>query len=165
MADALARPQPNLFYCTTEPEQGPGGSRESEAPLFVIQKMQNELRRWHLRVEVGDRLRSWVVPRGVSKDPDDRRIAIPTTPSEEVPDPAGSEAGRVWDTGPYTNLRIGATGAPIPLEDQIRSGHAILWLHGERIQGGYALIRAEAGLDGLWLLVKLHDDEGPAGPG
>ncbi|HSM04042.1 MAG TPA: DNA polymerase ligase N-terminal domain-containing protein [Longimicrobiales bacterium] len=159
MAEPTVPRQRNRFSYSLEDSAGP-------SPIFVIQKQTSHLRRWHLRVEVGDRLQSWIVPRGMGEEPMDRRIAIPNgdapLPSQRA-EASGGEA-RVWDTGPYTNLRIGGDGRPVPLEDQLRAGHAILWLHGERIQGGYALIRAEAGLDGRWLLVRLHD-EARAEPG
>lgn len=41
-------------------------------------------------------------------------------------------------------------------------GHATIWLHGEKLAGGYVLTRMESGDDERWLLVKMDDDEADA---
>ncbi|MGD8634574.1 MAG: hypothetical protein PVF85_13455, partial [Anaerolineales bacterium] len=37
-----------------------------------------------------------------------------------------------------------------------------IWLEGEKLSGGYALIRTEKGEDARWLLIKMDDDEADA---
>jgi DNA ligase D-like protein (predicted 3'-phosphoesterase) len=166
MTDPARRPPERRSSCTLTGSDS--AAHPERTPVFVLQKRASHLRRWRLRVEVGERLRSWIVPRGVGREPDERRIALPTADEpilsrEPGADPLEDDE-EVWDSGPYTNLRVGVDGRPVPLEEQLRAGHAVLWLHGDRIQGGYALIRAEAGRDGRWLLVKLDDDDETGSP-
>lgn len=64
------------FHRTGEPEgrRATGG----EEPRFVVQI--HDARRMHFdfRLQVGDVLKSWSVPKGPSADPRDKRLAVPT---------------------------------------------------------------------------------------
>jgi hypothetical protein len=44
------------------------------------------------------------------------------------------------------------------IERALRDGHAVIRLHGEKLQGDYLLQRTSGGDDEKWLLVKLDDD-------
>ncbi len=152
---------------------GTGGRPDATDPIFVIQEHRASSHHFDLRIQVGDVLKSWAVPKGPSTDPSDKRLAIPT---EDHPldyadfegvipeDEYGGGVVLVWDAGPYENLKHDDGGDPVPLEDQLEDGHLTVWLHGEKIKGGIALTRIapgddEQGDDERWLLVKM-DDEG-----
>jgi DNA ligase D-like protein (predicted 3'-phosphoesterase) len=159
------------FERTPEP-RGSGQRPDASDPIFVIQEHRASTHHFDLRLQVGDVLKSWAVPKGPSTDPSDKRLAIPT---EDHPldyadfegvipeDEYGGGVVLVWDAGPYENLKHDDEGKPVPLEDQVEAGHLTVWLHGEKIQGGIALTRIargdEEGDDERWLLVKM-DDEG-----
>jgi hypothetical protein len=48
------------------------------------------------------------------------------------------------------------------VSQQIDNGHVTIWLKGQKISGGYALIRTDQGDDERWLLIKMDDDEADA---
>lgn len=153
---------------TPEPTDGGEGAPDEEA-WFVVQEHDASSHHFDFRLRVGDVLRSWAVPKGPSTDPSERRLAIPTEdhPLEyagfEGVIPEGEYGGGtviVWDAGRYTMLQK-EEGASTDIEDELEDGHATFWLDGEKIRGGYALIRTNGG-DERWLLVKMDDDEADA---
>lgn len=158
------------FSATPEPE-GRSGPPDGADPIFVIQEHRASSHHFDFRLQVGGVLRSWAVPKGPSTDPSDKRLAIPT---EDHPlsyagfegvipeDEYGGGTVVVWDAGPYSNLKEDDDGELVPLEDQLEEGHATVWLHGEKIRGGYALQRMEGADEERWLLVKMDDEEADA---
>jgi len=145
-----------------------GGSR------FVIQKHDAGTLHYDVRLETEGVLASWAVPRGPSTDPRDKRLAIRTEdhPLEyadfEGVIPEGEYGGgtvMVWDAGPYRNLAEPEEegGEPPSIATQIDDGHVTVWLEGEKLTGGYALIRTDgSGDEERWLLVKMDDEEADA---
>ncbi|MDX1466245.1 MAG: DNA polymerase ligase N-terminal domain-containing protein [Halomonas sp.] len=135
-----------------------------EGPIFVVQQHAASTLHYDFRLEVDGVLKSWAVPKGPSTDPRVKRLAIPTEDHPlayadfEGVIPAGEHgAGTVliWDRGRYRSLKEG-DDAP-SLAEQLAEGHASIWLEGQKLSGGYALIhtRLDEGRD--WLLVKLDD--------
>jgi DNA ligase D-like protein (predicted 3'-phosphoesterase) len=139
-------------------------------PMFVVQKHQARSLHYDFRLEVDGTLKSWAVPKGPSTDPRDKRLAMAVEDhSLEYGDfegviPKGSYgAGAVivWDTGSYRNLtRKG--GEEVPMGEALANGHAVVWLEGQKLKGGYALTRTGGGPKERWLLVKTRDDEADA---
>lgn len=157
------------FERTREPSGQ--ASRPGGAPRFVVQI--HDARRMHfdLRLQVGDVLRSWSVPRGPSSDPADKRLAVPTEdhPLEyedfEGVIPKGEYGGGtviVWDRGTYEPLSHDRRGRPVDFARSLEQGHATFRLHGSKLRGAYALTRFRSGPDEdeAWLLVR----KGPARP-
>ncbi len=156
----------------TSPE--PSGERDDSggAPRFVIQKHDASSLHYDLRLEIDGVLKSWSVPKGPSTDPRQRRLAIRT---EDHPlDYADFEgvipegeygAGPVivWDRGTIRNLRAdkeddgGAT-----LLESVGDGKIEVWLDGDKLQGGYALIRTGEPGEKRWMLIKMNDDAADA---
>jgi DNA ligase D-like protein (predicted 3'-phosphoesterase) len=134
---------------------------------FVVQRHDASTLHFDFRLQVGDALASWSVPKGPSTNPDEKRLAIRTEdhPLEyaefEGAIPAGEYgAGTVvvWDHGTFQNLTE-RRGKDIPLDDALEQGHLAVWLEGEKLQGGYALTRTRwHGRDDEWLLVKMKDE-------
>ncbi|MEA3402378.1 MAG: DNA polymerase ligase N-terminal domain-containing protein [Armatimonadota bacterium] len=142
-----------------------------ERPIFVIQKHDASTLHYDFRLEVDGVLKSWAVPKGPSTDPREKRLAMPTEdhPLEyadfEGAIPEGEYGGGtvlLWDRGSYRNLKEDDEGdeEPMSVAEQIEDGHATVWLQGEKLSGGYALIRT--GGDDRWLLIKMRDDEADA---
>lgn len=142
-------------------------------PIFVIQKHDASNLHYDVRLEAAGVLKSWVVPKGPSTDPSDQRFARATEDHplayaefEGVIPEGEYGAGTVliWDRGAYRNAK-GDGDDPPPVTDQIRDGHVSVWLEGQKVSGGYALIRTQEDdddRDERWLLVKMDDDEADA---
>lgn len=158
--------------CTPEPA-GDSPRASGETPLFVIQRHDASSDHYDLRLEIGGVLASWAVPKGPSTDPRVKRLAIRTEDHPlayadfEGVIPAGEYgAGTVlvWDRGPYRNLRADReNGADMPAS--LRDGKVEVWLEGDKLEGGYVLIRTDSGGGDdreRWLLKKLDDDTADA---
>ncbi len=154
------------FDRTEEPHgrthQGEVGPR----PVFVIQHHAASAEHYDFRLEVDGVLRSWAVPKGMSTDPRDKHLAVPTEdhPLEyadfEGSIPSGEYGGgtvQVWDKGHYTNSTR-ENGHKRTMAEGLHKGHVSVFLHGEKVFGGYALTRIRTGGDKAWLLVKEKDE-------
>jgi len=171
--DPLARYRKKRdFRRTSEPAGEKKSKKEKKKSVFVIQKHDASNLHYDFRLEVGGVLKSWAVPKGPSTDPKEKRMALPT---EDHPlDYAGFEgvipegeygAGTVmvWDIGPYKNLRAEKDEKSISMEECLDEGKVEIWLEGQKIKGGYALVRTGKGKNVRWLLIKMKDEEADAG--
>ncbi|MCA1188233.1 MULTISPECIES: DNA polymerase ligase N-terminal domain-containing protein [unclassified Saccharopolyspora] len=144
----------------------PGGGAPGELPRFVVQRHDASTVHFDFRLEVGDVLKSWAVPKGPSTDPRQKRLATPTEDhpldyaSFEGTIPEGYGAGTVvvWDTGSYRNLTE-HRGKPVEMADALERGHVKVLLEGSKLTGAFALTRTPMRGREEWLLVKV-DDEG-----
>jgi DNA ligase D-like protein (predicted 3'-phosphoesterase) len=158
------------FRRTAEPKDG--GGHSSDKPIFVIQKHDASNLHYDFRLEVDGVLKSWAVPKGPSTDPSQKRLALPTEDrpldyAEFEGVIADGEYGAgtvlVWDTGPYRNLRAEKEDDGLSMKEALDDGMLEVWLEGEKLQGGYALIRTGSGDDDeRWLLIKMDDEEADA---
>ena len=142
-------------------------------PIFVIQKHDASNLHYDFRIEVDGVLKSWAVPKGPSTDPSVKRLAMPT---EDHPlgyanfegiipkDEYGGGTVMIWDRGTYHNLKEddGQSDDVPSVAQQLEDGHVTIWLDGQKLKGGYALIRTSKGDDARWLLIKMDDDEADA---
>jgi len=143
----------------------------SKKPIFVIQKHDASSLHYDFRIEAGDALASWAVPKGLSTDPEDKRLAIRTDDHdldyadfEGVIPPSEYGAGTVivWDAGHYEN-ETEEDSDPVDIGDALDNGHVVIRLHGEKLSGGYVLQRIQKdGDDEQWLVIKTDDDEADA---
>lgn len=161
------------FSKTSEPsdKEGASSGKNGDRPVFVIQKHDASTLHYDFRLEVDGVLRSWAVPKGPSTDPREKRLAIPTEDHPlayadfEGTIPEGEYGGgtvMVWDKGSYRNLAEEEKGKS--MQESLKDGHVLVWLEGEKISGGYALIRTgkKDQKDARWLLVKMDDDAADA---
>lgn len=150
----------------------PSGKKRSKGkkPIFVIQKHDASNLHYDFRIQVGDALKSWAVPKGPSTDPGEKRLAVPTEdhPLEYagfegvIPEGEyGAGTVMVWDKGTYRNIKE-EDGEPVPIEKCVKDGHVTIRLAGKKLRGGYALIRTGKGKKARWLLIKMDDDEADA---
>jgi len=152
------------------PEPSGSKRRSGQRPIFVIQEHEATSSHYDFRIAVDGVLRSWAVPKGPSTDPREKRLAIPT---EDHPldyadfegiIPEGEYGGGtvlVWDRGIYENITE-KDGKITPMAEALEQGHALIWLHGKKVSGGYALQRIGKGKEVRWLLVKMDDKEADA---
>ena len=160
------------FRKTAEPQEGPVDFEWArERPVFVIQKHQASNLHYDFRIDVDGVLKSWAVPKGPSTDPRDKRLAVPTEDHPlgyadfegVIPEDAyGGGTVMIWDRGSYRNLKEAGDPAA-SVAEQIANGHITIRLEGQKIRGGYALVRTgRGGGDDRWLLVKMDDDDADA---
>ena len=126
------------------------------AGVFVVQEHQATAHHWDLRLEVEGAMRSWAVPKGPSMDPAQKRLAVQVGDHEMSHNDFERKAGEggviIWDRGTYEQ------GGRVPWPEAIERGHAVFVLHGEKLEGGFALQRTRPGEKPQWLLIKRKDD-------
>lgn len=148
------------------PEPSPGRIRSGTQNLsYLIQKHDATRLHYDFRLELDGVLLSWAVTRGPSLNPADKRLAVRTEDHPlsygdfEGTIPKGQYGGgtvMLWDKGTWA-----PEGDP---HEGLRKGHLSFTLHGERLKGGWNLIRMRGNAWGdarkeNWLLIKAKDDE------
>ncbi|WP_425230774.1 DNA ligase D [Sphingomonas sp.] len=150
------------FAQTAEPK---GDFAPGNGHSFMVQKHDATRLHWDFRLELDGVLKSWAVTRGPSLDPGEKRLAVRTEDHPlsyatfEGTIPKGQYGGgtvMLWDRGTWT---------PHPGKDPrktLAEGHLHFTLDGERMKGGWLMIRLkprgkERGEN--WLLRKLDDGE------
>jgi DNA ligase D-like protein (predicted 3'-phosphoesterase) len=134
------------------------------SPRFVIQKQAARRLHYDFRLEADGVLWSWAVPKGPAMDPKIKRlaIAVPDHPLEHIDfeGTIGGEYGTgpviVWDHGTYQNITHDHDDSPVALDRAHARGHILVWLDGEKLHGGFVLIRFRG--ENLWLLEKMRDE-------
>jgi bifunctional non-homologous end joining protein LigD len=147
------------FDKTPEPA---GKLRGGEGRRFIVQKHAATRLHYDLRLELDGVLLSWAVTRGPSLDPADKRLAVHT---EDHPIDYGSFEG-VIPKGEYGGgtVMLWDRGTWEPLHDPhdgLKQGKLHFRLEGERMKGGWALVRIKGKPNEKrdnWLLIK-EDDE------
>ncbi|MFL6718651.1 MAG: DNA ligase D, partial [Burkholderiaceae bacterium] len=136
-------------------------ARSGERLSFVIQKHAASKLHYDFRLELDGTLKSWAIPKGPSLDPREKRLAVhvedhPVSYASFEGDIPAHEYGGgnviVWDRGDWTPVGDAAEG--------YRKGHLKFRLDGEKLSGGWALLRMRRpGSDkDNWLLVKERDE-------
>jgi bifunctional non-homologous end joining protein LigD len=155
------------FSVTPEPA---GKVQETPGSSFVIQKHAATRLHYDFRLELDGVLKSWAVPKGPSLDPGEKRLAVHVEdhPLEygdfEGIIPKGQYGGGtvlLWDRGTWH-----PEGDPVKA---YKKGHLHFRLEGEKLHGGWHLVRLHgerAGEDKEnWLLFKENDDIAVPGSG
>ncbi|GLS01757.1 ATP-dependent DNA ligase [Brevundimonas denitrificans] len=161
------------FGETPEP-RGAKAPRKASAPLrYLIQRHAATRLHYDFRIEHDGVLKSWAVTKAPSRDPAVKRLAVEVEDhpmdygSFEGTIPAGNYgAGTVqlWDTGWWTPQH------PETLEADFAKGSVKMMLDGERLKGGWALVRLKSDRGkpsrrNNWLLIKEKDDHAVPGEG
>ncbi|MEC9372622.1 MAG: DNA polymerase ligase N-terminal domain-containing protein [Planctomycetota bacterium] len=154
------------FRRTSEPKGEPG--RQSREPRFVIQQHDATSLHYDFRIEVGGVLKSWAVPKGLSTDPREKRLAIATEdhPLEYaefegvIPEGEyGAGPVLIWDAGTYENAAASDEDGEQPsIDESLKKGHVVVRLHGKKLKGAFALQRIAKDDPGRWIIVKVKDD-------
>jgi len=147
------------------PEPAGRVHRRGHSRIFVVQKHDASRLHYDFRLEIDGVLVSWAVPKGLSMNPADKRLAVMTEdhPLEyadfEGVIPAGQYGAgtvMVWDKGTYK------PEDDVPPNEQLARGKINVLLHGKKLRGGFTLLRAGKGLTDSsgkqrWLLIKQRD--------
>ena len=159
--DPLERYQAKRDFRQT-PEPAQGGVRSDKALTFVVQKHAARHLHYDFRLELQGTLKSWAVPKGPSLDPsvkrmgvhvEDHPIAYANFEGTIPPKQYGAGDVIVWDRGLWTPI-----GDPVA---SLESGKLKFELHGEKLKGGWTLVRMQGRGDEShepWLLIKERDD-------
>jgi bifunctional non-homologous end joining protein LigD len=148
------------FSKTEEPPPGKVEAR-NKSLSYLIQKHEATRLHYDFRLELDGVLLSWAVTKGPSLDPADRRLAVRT---EDHPLAYGSFEGTIpkgeygggtvmlWDRGTWEPKGDAHAG--------LKKGHLAFEVHGERLKGGWDLIRMRGdGKRENWLLIKETDQD------
>ena len=143
---------------TRTPEPAPRPARSATRRSFVIQKHRASALHYDFRLEIGDAMPSWAVPKGPSFDPKQRRLAMQVEdhPLEyagfEGVIPEGEYGGgavMIWDEGTYEMLD------DVDPATALKKGELRFVLHGRKLTGRWTLVRTGPN---KWLLIKGRDE-------
>lgn len=146
------------FDKTPEPRPGKSAGKAGRE-LFVVQLHHARRRHYDFRLQVGDVLKSWACPKGPSYDPKVKRLAVevedhPVSYASfqgDIPDGYGAGHVDTFDTG------VWATAGDA--EAQLHKGHLRFELFGQRLKGGWHLVRGHRQeKKPVWFLIKDEDD-------
>ena len=161
------------FDETPEPK-GAKARKAAGKPLrYLIQRHAATQLHYDLRIEIDGVLKSWAVTKAPSRDPAVKRLAVEV---EDHPMDYGSFEGTIpdgnygagtvqlWDTGSWRPKH------PDTLEADFAKGSVKMCLDGERLQGGWALVRLKSDRGkpsrrNNWLLIKEKDAHAVEGEG
>lgn len=146
------------FDKTKEPEPGktlPQGQRA----IFVVQLHHASRRHYDFRLQVGDALKSWAVPKGPSYDPKVKRMAVEV---EDHPVDYASFEGEIpkgqYGGGHVAQFDHGVWATEGDPEAQLAKGHLRFELFGTKLKGGWHLVRSsKPAKQPQWLLFKDDD--------
>lgn len=125
---------------------------------FVIHEHHASRLHFDLRLEIGGTLKSWAVPKGVSMNPSEKRLAV------AVPDHSVSYigfegtlaegsygAGRVaiWDKGEFET--------DDDAEARLEKGKLIFTFYGAKLKGEFTLVKFW-NHEKNWLIIKSKDE-------
>lgn len=165
---ALARyNQKRNFSNTDEPKSGK--SNDKNKLIFVIQKHNASRLHYDFRLEMEGVLKSWAVPKGPSMNPKLKRLAIMVEDHpfdykdfEGIIPKGEYGAGTViiWDQGWYETIETikGKKAQEKYLLSELKKGSVKVRLHGEQLNGEFALVRTNGMGENSWLLIK-HEHE------
>src|SRR5262252_3018307 len=139
------------FRETPEPPPAPASQAQGarHGPIFVVQEHHATRLHYDFRLEAEGVLKSWAVPKQPSLDPTQKRLAVRvedhplayadftgTIPKGQY----GAGTVAIWDRGTYENL-LSEKVPPQTVTEGIAAGRLEFVLHGQRLQGRFALIR------------------------
>ena len=124
---------------------------------FVIHEHHASRLHFDLRLEIGGVLKSWAVPKGVSMNPQEKRLAV------HVPDHSlgyigfegtlaegsyGAGEVRIWDKGEFETDN--------DTEMQLEKGKLVFTFYGEKLKGEFTLVKMWK-QEKNWLIIKSKD--------
>ena len=127
---------------------------------FVVHEHHATRLHYDFRLEISGVLKSWAVPKGPSRNPSDKRLAVMVEDhlieygdfEGIIPEGLyGAGPVLIWDSGQFE-----AEGDP---EIALRQGKLRFTLNGKKLKGGFSLVLMKGKTTGKeWLLIKTQDD-------
>jgi len=149
------------FGETPEPEGAVGFTEETNR--FVIQKHNARREHYDFRIQVGEALVSWAIPKKPDSNPEVKRLAIKVEDHPlsyihfEGNIPKGNYGAgtvMVWDIGYYYIDTDRKNPSPEMLQKKIEKGHLKLYLIGLKLKGYYHLVKVKDSDKDEWLFMK-----------
>lgn len=124
---------------------------------FVIHEHHAKRLHFDLRLEISGTLKSWAVPKGVSMNPSEKRLAI------EVPDHSigyidfegeisegkyGAGEVRIWDKGEFETKNTA---------ENLANGKLVFTFYGAKLKGELTLVKMK-NQEKNWLIIKSKDE-------
>jgi bifunctional non-homologous end joining protein LigD len=151
--------------------------------VFVIHKHAATRLHYDFRLQIGNVMPSWAVPKGPTLDPTVKRLAMQVNDHDfdyknfEGTIPQGSYGGgtvMIWDEGVYIPEIELEKGKREPVEDKeigqevmkkgLKKGELKFQLFGKKLKGSFALVKTFGfGPKNAWLLIKHKDKYGKEG--
>ena len=125
---------------------------------FVIHEHHASRLHFDLRLEIGGVLKSWAVPKGVSMNPQEKRLAV------AVPDHSlgyinfegtlaegtyGAGRVAIWDSGEFE--------ANENAQEQLKKGKLVFTFYGKKLKGEFTLVKMW-NQEKNWLIIKSKDE-------
>ncbi|MCD8260873.1 MAG: 3'-phosphoesterase, partial [Bacteroides sp.] len=149
------------FAETPEPEGLP--EREDEKPVFVVQRHQASTLHFDFRLEEDGVLKSWAVPKGLSMNASDKRLAVEVEdhPLEYasfhgiIPEGNyGAGVVEIWDEGTWEPNENSKN-----VNKALEKGTLDFTLQGKKLKGRFVLIKTKGSYSkNDWLLIKKKDE-------
>ena len=141
------------FSSTSEPQ---GKKGKDDKLIFVIQYHKARAKHYDFRLQHNGVLLSWAVPKGLSKNPNDKRLAVHV---EDHPIDYANFSG-IIPKGNYGagSVEIFDNGYYLPsfdMEKGLKKGHLKFTLFGKKFQGEWSLVKID---EKNWLLIKSQDE-------
>jgi bifunctional non-homologous end joining protein LigD len=157
------------FTKSSEPAGKRVRARQERGPLhFVVQRHQSHHLHYDLRLELNGVLKSWAIPKGLTLDPEQKKLAIMVEDHPldyltfEGVIPKGSYgAGTtiIWDEGEYHWAGVtGRRESEKAMNEGLEKGHISFVLKGRKLNGEFALVRLKRAKENNWLLIKKRDE-------
>jgi bifunctional non-homologous end joining protein LigD len=145
------------FDKTREP--APGAPVEPKRAIVVGQLHHASRRHYDFRLQVGDALKSWAVPKGPSFDPEVKRMAVEV---EDHPLTYATFEGRIpkgqYGGGHVALFDEGVWSSPYDVDFQLAKGHLQFELFGDKLKGLWHLVRSSRKeRQPGWFLIKAKD--------
>src|ERR687888_77753 len=133
-----------------------GAKKRGKEPIFVVQRHDARRLHYDFRLEREGALASWAVPKGVPLEPGQQHLAVHVedhpleyaTFEGEIPKGEyGAGTVEIWDNGTYE------------LVEEKKDGGLTVRLHGNRLEGTWALVPAKLSGDPKnWLIIRKRDE-------
>lgn len=139
---------------------------ETDLPMFVVQEHQASHLHYDMRLELDGILKSWVVPKGPTLDPDEKRLAVMV---DDHPVEYGSFEGiipegnygagtvMVWDIGSYAAPGARREETLARFRRGLADGRFEFVVFGKKLRGLFTLVRLGAKRERTWMLIKERD--------
>src|SRR5438105_925767 len=155
------------FEKTPEPKPSPVRKASGDECHFYVQRHDATRLHYDFRLEIDGVLKSWAVPKGPSLEPLAKHLAMHV---EDHPLEYGSFEGNIpkgeygggsvmlWDRGTFELM------GDLPASKQIERGDLKFRLHGEKLNGEFALVHMRGrGKGNEWLIIKKKDADARLG--